>query len=268
MEEDEYHKKKRRRPDSSEEDHSSDSSTSSGTKKVSVYPGVFFFDYICKKRRKAKRSKKESSKKKRKKEKKKKKKKRKKASQDGAIGAIDQSLYGSKGIKRREDIHNMRDEFEAWLREVKNIPEPPSGNRETMELFDIFCEDYNTVTLPEKYYNLAEWEYKQREKAAKKEAKRLAKATGKIDLSKDERYLEEQKRIQKKREEISKLHASLVSVNKEKADAMREQDLLRRRIKFLYDTGEIEEARRLQEKLRSKSDPDRERAIAQEEDPF
>ena len=160
----------------------------------------------------------------------------------------------------------MRDEFEAWCREVKRLGELPPTNHAMMDLFDTFCEDYNTVTLPEKYYNLGAWEEKQRIKAAKKAAKQQARSG--VDVAMDEKILADKKRMERKRQEINELHAKLVHVDREKAEAMREQDMLRRRIKFLYDTGEVEEARRLQEKLRTKGDGERERELPAEDDVY
>jgi hypothetical protein len=49
-------------------------------------------------------------------------------------------------------------EFDAWVREVKRLPNFSGGKRETDELFASFCEEWNTCTLPEKYYNLGAWE--------------------------------------------------------------------------------------------------------------
>ncbi len=49
-------------------------------------------------------------------------------------------------------------EFDAWVREVKRLPNFSGGKRETDELFSSFCEEWNTCTLPEKYYNLGAWE--------------------------------------------------------------------------------------------------------------
>ena len=56
-------------------------------------------------------------------------------------------------------------EFEAWVREVKRVASA-GGKREMEELFSTFCEEWNTCTLPEKYYNLMAWEVAQRAAAA------------------------------------------------------------------------------------------------------
>lgn len=270
-------KHKKRSRSSSEESSSSDSYSSSSssdrrkerrkviTASIPLFNGSSHLP-LQHKRRRSDRDEDKRSKKKHKKKHKKHKKKHKKHKKAKQGGAIDQSLYGSRGIKRREDFYEMRDEFEAWCREVKRLGELPPTNHAMMDLFDSFCEDFNTVTLPEKYYNLAAWEEKQRIKAAKKAAKRRAESG--VDVSMDEKILADQRRMEKKRQEIHELHAKLVHVDREKAEAMREQDLLRRRIKFLYDTGEVEEARRLQEKLRAKGDGEREKPMPAEEDPY
>mmetsp|Transcript_877 Transcript_877/g.1086 ORF Transcript_877/g.1086 Transcript_877/m.1086 type:complete len:286 (-) Transcript_877:416-1273(-) len=242
-------KKQKSRKRKRSESYSSDSSSSSSQ--------------IERKKKKSKRSKvkkkKEDKKKKRKKKSKKSKHKHKKSkdkSKSNSIpAAIDQSVYGKNGIKRREDFYNMREEFEAWLREVKNIEEIPGGanNRDTMELFDTYCEDYNTVTLPQKYYNLKKWETDQQAKAAKKERKHRAKygEPSKVDFANDEKHAKEQRQIETRRRNIQEAHAMLSAVDKDKAEAMRAQELLRRKMKFLFDTGQYEAARRIQERLKA-----------------
>lgn len=146
----------------------------------------------------------------------------------------------------------MRDEFEAWMREVKNIAEIPGGanNRDVMEYFDTYCEDYNTATLPEKYYDLRRWELKQRQKEEKKLSKKRAKLRSRLPLD-DEKQAREDRKAEQRREEILKAHALLTAVDKEKAAAMREQELLRRKMKLLFDTGQYEEARKIQDRLRA-----------------
>ena len=39
-------------------------------------------------------------------------------------------------------------EFETWLRELKNVEAGSLPKRETMEFFATYAEDYNTCTLP------------------------------------------------------------------------------------------------------------------------
>lgn len=64
----------------------------------------------------------------------------------------------------------------SWLAEVKQRPQNTLSNREEKEMFKEYAEDFNTCTLPhKKYYNLAEWEAKQRRKEAIKGQKRLLK---------------------------------------------------------------------------------------------
>ena len=47
----------------------------------------------------------------------------------------------------------MVQEFEVWLREVKNVEAATLPKRETMEYFSTFAEDFNTCTLPHEKYS-------------------------------------------------------------------------------------------------------------------
>ncbi|KEI37378.1 uncharacterized protein L969DRAFT_53362 [Mixia osmundae IAM 14324] len=79
----------------------------------------------------------------------------KKAKKLGVVG----HEYGSRGILNEADIFTKDMEFNAWLMEERKINPETVTHAKRREMFKIFAEDYNTVTLPhEKYYNLEAYE--------------------------------------------------------------------------------------------------------------
>jgi hypothetical protein len=63
------------------------------------------------------------------------------------------------GIVRESDFYTKQQEFETWMREVKNLPDFNGPKWELMDHFKSYCEDFNTCTFPSpKFYNLAKWE--------------------------------------------------------------------------------------------------------------
>lgn len=70
----------------------------------------------------------------------------------------------------------MQRTFEAWLLEVKKVEDLGGSKRETMEYFNEYMEDFNTVTLPhKKYYDFEKWEMAEYHKKQNKELKKKGK---------------------------------------------------------------------------------------------
>jgi len=102
-------------------------------------------------------------------------------------------------------------EFQAYLREVKNVNAEMISNWERKNHWKDFMEDFNTSTMPsKKYYNLAAWEAKQINKSIEKQQKQLDKGAsrysnellGERELSSYRSAFadEEEARLQKKKE--------------------------------------------------------------------
>ena len=60
------------------------------------------------------------------------------------------------------DFYSKREEFRAWLHDIKSIEMETLPIYKQKEFFREYRDDYNTATLPnEKYYNMAAWEAEQ-----------------------------------------------------------------------------------------------------------
>ncbi|CAK4073570.1 unnamed protein product [Aphanomyces euteiches] len=187
---------------------------------------------------KAKHSKK-SSKKEKKDKKHKKKKKRSKA--------VDQNEYGKYGIIRESDFHTKSVSFNVWVREVKKMSDFNGPKWQAMELFREYMEDYNTATMPhEKYYDVEAYEMKKYNKKHSKKRK-----SGAVN---DEESVRREWQRQKLEEEKKEFDLVMQTMNKEKIQEMRHQQQLRTQMQLYYKSGNVTEARRLEQLLNKVED--------------
>ncbi|KAI9306601.1 hypothetical protein BJ944DRAFT_159594, partial [Cunninghamella echinulata] len=78
-------------------------------------------------------------------------------------------------------------EFQAWLIEVKKENVETLNNVKRKKMFIDFMEDYNTATMPhEKYYNLEQWEKRDR---ALRMGEQLPTTSSAFDFRNDEERL-------------------------------------------------------------------------------
>jgi hypothetical protein len=111
-----------------------------------------------------------------------------------------------------------------------------------MNYFKEYCEDYNTATLPhEKYYNYEKWEMEEYNK------KKMSSASN-ISKTDEMRHCEEMAR---KKEEKRRLEEERIrqSMNKEKIEQMKRQQLLKHELELAYKTGDEVKRRKLQKQL-------------------
>ncbi|KAI9999277.1 hypothetical protein PInf_004097 [Phytophthora infestans] len=218
-----HHRHSRRRSRSSSSDSSSDSDSDSSN------------DERSRRKRKHKRS---SSRKEKKRHKKDKKKKSKKSKKESKKHAVNQDEYGKYGILRESDFHNKSVSFQAWVRDVKKMGEFNGPKWEAMELFKEYMEDYNTCTLPhEKYYDIEKYEMKRYQKQQRKAHAKQKKRVRRERLAARDKKEQEEFRL------------VLQLMDKDKIEAMREQERLRSQMQMFYKSGNVEEARRLEQIL-------------------
>ncbi|TDH73312.1 hypothetical protein CCR75_007397 [Bremia lactucae] len=205
-------------------------------------------------KRKRKHIKSEKDKKRRKKDKKKKDKTSKKSSKKSALN---QDEYGKYGILHESDFHSKSVSFQAWLRNVKKMGEFNGPKWEAMELFKEYMEDFNTCTLPhEKYYDIEKYEMLQYQKQQRKAHAKLESASDMaMDIQADEDRVRRERQALREKKEKEEFRLVLQLMDKEKIEAMREQERLRAQMQMFYKSGNVEEARRL-EQLINKVDED------------
>ncbi|CAI5733391.1 unnamed protein product [Hyaloperonospora brassicae] len=224
---------------SAAESKSSDSSDSSDTSED---------ERVQRKRRHKSRRSKDDKKKKKKKEKKEKKRKK----DGGRKLAVDQDEYGKYGILRESDFHRKSVSFHAWLRDVKKMGAFNGPKWEAMELFKEYMEDYNTCTMPhKKYYDIEKYEMEQYQKQQRKAFDKQKKASSvkALDAVADEERVRRERLDARGKKEQEEFRLVLQLMDKDKIEAMREQERLRSQMQLMYKSGNVGEARRLEQIL-------------------
>ena len=135
----------------------------------------------------------------------------------------------------------MRDEFNAWAREVKHV-EPPGAKGELEALFADFCEDFNTCTLPaEKYYDLRAWEAAE---AARAGGRGTAPRLSDAEALRAEAAAAARARTA---EQLDLLRRSALAPARV-AEVKERQELLARQ-KYAFDRGDVRETALIRDKL-------------------
>ncbi|CAI5709767.1 unnamed protein product [Peronospora farinosa] len=165
--------------------------------------------------------------------------------------AVNQDEYGKYGILRESDFHSKSVSFQAWLRDVKNMGEFNGPKWEAMELFKEYMEDYNTCTMPhKKYYDIEKFEMKRYQKQQRKAfAKQKGASNKALDTAADEERLRRERLDAREKKEQEEFRLVLQLMDKDKIEAMREQERLRAQMQLFYKSGNVEEARRLEQSL-------------------
>lgn len=200
-----------------------------------------------KKHRKEKDSKRRKDKK-RKKEKKEKRDSKRRRSDDKDKAKPKEPEYGAFGVIRETDYYTKRPEFTLWALEIKKADVEAMSRYEEKELFKSFMEDYNTATLPHrKYYNLESYEREERMKGSD----RGGTAGGERMVFDDEAERKKEVVAERQRDHAERLRAAYEELQTtDKAQAMREQELMRAKMALAYRTGDLKEAARLAERLK------------------
>ena len=159
--------------------------------------------------------------------------------------------YGKFGVIRETDFYAKRPEFMLWALEVKKVDVESLPRFEEKELFRSYMEDYNTATMiHRKYYNLEAYE---QEKAAKSAAQRNGGGGGGGERTAfdDEAERKEELLAERERAHAERLRAAYDELHTtDKAQAMREQEMMRAKMALAYRTGDQKEAARLAERLK------------------
>mmetsp|Transcript_18463 Transcript_18463/g.51709 ORF Transcript_18463/g.51709 Transcript_18463/m.51709 type:complete len:374 (+) Transcript_18463:198-1319(+) len=184
--------------------------------------------------------------------------KRRKHGKDAAAEPRSAALtyqFGKYGIIRESDYEAKRGDFQLWATEVKKVEVEVLPKWEERELFKTYMEDYNTGTLPhKKYYDNDAYERARALKEIKKGRKSKKTEWTAFDDEADRRR-EAAKRREEEMEERQRQAYNELRYTTNKAQEMRDQELLRQQMNLAYRTGNMDEARRIQERLNPDDDP-------------
>ncbi|MCO5584386.1 hypothetical protein L7F22_038312 [Adiantum nelumboides] len=163
----------------------------------------------------------------------------------GKAGPVTDS-WGKYGIIKEIDMWSKRPEFSAWLAEIKKVNLETMPAWEEKQMFKEYMEDFNTATLPKKYYDLDAYH-------RRKFMKEIKRGISKQPSERTEFNDEEQRRQELKKErEIRKeaeVEALKHSMQSGMAQAMKEQAQLREEMQYQYRLGNFEAANAIQRRL-------------------
>mmetsp|Transcript_13660 Transcript_13660/g.35083 ORF Transcript_13660/g.35083 Transcript_13660/m.35083 type:complete len:373 (-) Transcript_13660:283-1401(-) len=207
------------------------------------------------KSRRKERSSKKSKKRKELRDREDKKAKRHKEKQQVPRSAALTEQYGKYGIIRESDYERKRGDFQLWASEVKKMEVEAMPKWEEKELFKEYCEDYNTGTLAhKKYYDYDAYVRVQAAKDAKKSGRKGDEERTTFN-DEDERRRQIAQQRADEIESRKKQAYNELRYTTNKAQEMREQEMLREEMKMLYRTGKMTEARKIQERLNPDEEP-------------
>ncbi|CAL1141555.1 unnamed protein product [Cladocopium goreaui] len=205
-----------------------------------------------KKDKKSKKNKKAEKKGKKKKEKKKKKKKGDDLTE--AMRGSVSNQFGKYGIIKAEDFFSKKPEFMLWAQEVRKVNTDILGQMQLKDLFKEYVEDYNTATMPsKKYYNIQVFEQQMSNKRRKKKAETVIDTALQSSLASfdDEKARRDEVlalRAKKQENQISS-EVQRLRMNKEKAEDMKHQAMLKTQQSMLSKAGQVEAAGKISERL-------------------
>lgn len=147
-------------------------------------------------------------------------------------------------------------EFQSWFTEILNRRLEDINNYNEKKYLEEFISKYNNCELPDKkFYDIHKWQAEEKEKILRKRMKDKEKENQKLSkgnleseydfMFDDEGQKEKEKRILKELEQKKKLEEAIFTMNKEKAEAMKEIDFKGNLMRHYYQTGDINAAKDL-----------------------
>lgn len=160
--------------------------------------------------------------------------------------------FGKYGLINLSDLVIHKMEFNAWFTEVKKKSLKDINKKNEREYYSEFISLYNNGNLPhKKYYDIIKYTKKQNDNMLKK--KRGIKRKSFVHESKfifdDEGKKEKEKKLLKELEQKKKLDEAIYTMNKEKAEAMRERELKENLMRYYYQTSNINAALNLHKEV-------------------
>ena len=135
--------------------------------------------------------------------------------------------------------------------EVKRIsPDAPQSKGELAALWADYQEDFNTCSLPDKFYDLAAWEARARAtRGGAGGAGGSARPAGSMDM-----LAEHADRQRRAREEARASEAALTEMYRAKMDPVRRSEVASRqeaeqRMAYAFKSGQVAEAERIRKQL-------------------
>jgi hypothetical protein len=157
--------------------------------------------------------------------------------------------YAKYGLLNLSDVFTRKLEFQAWLKEVK-LKTYKEIEKDERKYLEEFIKQYNNAEFPScKYYDIVKYQAKKVEKMLRKRKRDIDNMLAERDPSlimRDENFVfddegqkEKEKKILKELEQKKRLEDALSTMNRSKAEAMKEIDYKGNLMRHLYQTGDM-----------------------------
>jgi len=158
--------------------------------------------------------------------------------------------FGKNGLINLSDVFTRKLEFQAWLQEVKKKSLSDITSDNERKYLEEFIQQYNNSEFPsKKYYDIIKYQAKAIDKMLRKRKREMDKILANKDskfIIRDETFVfddegqkEKEKKIMKELEQKKKLEEAIYTMNKSKAEAMKELDFKGNLMRHLYQTGDV-----------------------------
>jgi hypothetical protein len=178
--------------------------------------------------------------------------------------------FGKEGILNLSDVFTRKLEFHSWLTEVKNKSLDYLTPENERNYIEEFIYNFNNALFPsKKYYDIIKYKARavdrmlrkrKRDKDRLNSNKRMNEYAGDEGefVFDDEGQKEKEKKILKELEQKKKLEDAISTMNKKKAEAMKEIDFKGNLMRHLYQTGDVAGAKALhQQYFETKKEKDK-----------
>jgi hypothetical protein len=158
--------------------------------------------------------------------------------------------FGKFGIVNLSDLFTRKLEFQSWFTEVKKKSLNELTPENERRYFEEFIDKFNNAELPsKKYYDIIKYQSKKLNNLLKKRKREKDKllASSNFNLLRvdecefvfdDEGQKEKEKKFLRELEQKKKLADAINTMNKEKAEAMKEIEFKGNLMRHLYQTGD------------------------------
>jgi hypothetical protein len=158
--------------------------------------------------------------------------------------------FGKFGIVNLSDLFTRKLEFQAWFSEIKKKSVNDLNSENDRRYFEEFIDKYNNAELPsKKYYDIIKYQSKKLNNLLRKRKKEKDKLLASSNFNllpvdecefvfDDEGQKEKEKKFLKELEQKRKLADAINTMNKEKAEAMKEIEFKGNLMRHLYQTGD------------------------------
>jgi hypothetical protein len=164
------------------------------------------------------------------------------------------SEFGKYGILNLSSLFTRNLEFQAWFTEIKKKNPHDLTKENQKKFFEEFIQKYNNAELPsKKYYDIIKYQSKIFNKLLRKRKRMRDKMLKSADYKlyqveedgfvfDDEGKKEKERKFIKELEQKRRLEEAIYTMNKEKAEAIKEIDYKSNLMRHLYQTGDISAA--------------------------